>query len=77
MGLSQQDDYKQTLLNMESVCIFVQEIVSAYAEQDEVIEGFLVEMTKLELDGVKAEIKNFLHHMAEIETSLALDRQEL
>ena len=77
MAPSQTDEYKQTLLNMESVCIFVQEIVSAYAEQDEVIESFLVNMTKVELDGVKAEIKNFLLHLSEVETSLALDRQEM
>lgn len=74
---TQMDDYKRTLFNMESVCILVQELLTAYKDDNEVIQSFLTELTHEEMDEVKAEIDNFILHISEVETALTLDRQEL
>ena len=69
--------YKSTLWIMESVAILVNELLEAYKDDDGVIQSFLVEMTDSELRELKLEIDKFQAHMSEVETGLALDRQEL
>ena len=71
------EEYRSTLWNMECTAVFVQELLEAYKNDDQVIQSFLVKMDKEQLREVKLEIEKFQAHIAEVETSLALDRQAL
>ena len=73
----QVNEYKTTLWVMECVAVLVQELLETYKDDETVIQSFLTEMSSDEMSELKLEIDKFQAHMSEVETGLALDRQEL
>ena len=65
---TESDEFKRILFAMESVCILTQELLSAYRDDDDVIQSFLTDMNTEDMEELKSEIDKFIVHLSEIDT---------
>ncbi len=71
------DEKEQSLRYRECVAIFVIELLNTFADDNEILNAWLVLPTKQDQEGVKREIDRFRTVMEKIESDCALERDEL